>query len=309
MKNQIDQKFFDLIDYINHTSKNELINKLKFILTEYKNKYEYIYNELIEYYKKYSFWGIIDELNNNYENLNNRINCLKEHIDDFVCLYNRLEDYTSKYVLWAILLNWLVLNINEIGNLKSFYNQYFDLDLISTNENDVFVDCGAYIGDTLVNYINTYGRNYKRYYAYEMNEDVLEALNNNISSNGIENIIVKNYGVGNINSTSYKEDNESASKITDKGTKIVKIVKLDDDLKDVPTYIKMDIEGYEEKALLGSSKLIKAYKPKLAISLYHGYDDLWKLPKLIDNLNANYKFYLRHYGGNLVPTEFILYCI
>lgn len=307
-KNYIDNLFYKLIDEILYSSDEQLMYTLKKKLYTLKHDHPNIYNTLISYYSKYGFWGMIDEPIGDYENFDNRINVLKNHAHDFLWLYNKLEDYTSKYTLFTILLNWKELNTAEIVKVESIYPQYFDLDLFPSNENEVFVDCGAYIGDTLANYINTYGRNYNKYYAYEMNENCLNTLNKTISENNIENVIVKNYGVGEENSTLFIDENESATKISDDGSKEVKVIKLDEDLDSIPTYIKMDIEGYEEKAILGSQYLIKTYKPKLAISVYHGYDDLWKLPQLINEINPNYKFYLRHHGGNLVPTEFILYC-
>ncbi len=29
---------------------------------------------------------------------------------------------------------------------------------------------------------------------------------------------------------------------------------------------------------------------------------------MIDEMYPGYQFYLRHYGGNLIPTEFVLLC-
>ena len=71
----------------------------------------------------------------------------------------------------------------------------------------------------------------------------------------------------------------------------------------------VNIEGAEIKALMGSQNHIKIEKPKLLISVYHNYEDLWKIPRLIDNLNPNYKFFLRCYGTEIFPTEIILYAI
>ena len=86
------------------------------------------------------------------------------------------------------------------------------------------------------------------------------------------------------------------------------IVRLDDDLPDGFTFLKMDIEGAEYNALLGAEQTIRRHSPKLAICVYHGYDDLWRIPALIESFNPNYTFYLRHNGGNLIPTEFVLLC-
>lgn len=60
--------------------------------------------------------------------------------------------------------------------------------------------------------------------------------------------------------------------------------------------------------MIGSERLIYPFYPKLAICVYHGYEDIWKIPLMIDGMYPEYQFYLRHYGGNLMPTEFVLLC-
>ena len=84
----------------------------------------------------------------------------------------------------------------------------------------------------------------------------------------------------------------------------INVLSIDDFMKDkeAPTFIKMDIEGSETEALLGAKKIIKKYKPKLAISVYHNATDLWKIPLLIKSLNNDYKIYLRHYSNEIMDT-------
>ena len=60
-------------------------------------------------------------------------------------------------------------------------------------------------------------------------------------------------------------------------------------------FIKMDIEGAESEALEGAKQTIRAFHPKLAISVYHKLDDFWTIPKYIDQLGMGYRFYLRHF--------------
>jgi len=61
-------------------------------------------------------------------------------------------------------------------------------------------------------------------------------------------------------------------------------------------FIKMDIEGSELSALLGSEATIRRWRPKLAISLYHRPEDFFSIPSWIDSLGVEYRFYLDHYS-------------
>ena len=39
------------------------------------------------------------------------------------------------------------------------------------------------------------------------------------------------------------------------------------------------------------------------------FQDLIKIPKMINNMSKNYKYYLRYYGNNIFPTETVLIAI
>ena len=82
---------------------------------------------------------------------------------------------------------------------------------------------------------------------------------------------------------------------------------VDNHLKQEVRMIKMDIEGFEYRALLGARKTIEQYHPILAICVYHKKEDIWEIPKLIYSMCKRYKFYLRHYS--LFEYETVLYAI
>lgn len=67
----------------------------------------------------------------------------------------------------------------------------------------------------------------------------------------------------------------------------------------------MDIEGWEMKAIQGSTKTIKLFKPKLAISIYHKKNDLFDIILYLKNKFPFYKFYIDHY--TIHHEETVLY--
>ena len=58
-------------------------------------------------------------------------------------------------------------------------------------------------------------------------------------------------------------------------------------------YIKYDVEGEEENALLGSHALIERDRPALLVSVYHRSRDLFFLPLFLASRYPFYRFYLR----------------
>ncbi len=64
----------------------------------------------------------------------------------------------------------------------------------------------------------------------------------------------------------------------------------------------MDIEGEEIAALEGARSAIVEHHPRLAISAYHRYDDLWKIPERILSYRSDYDVCLRHYTEGITET-------
>lgn len=90
--------------------------------------------------------------------------------------------------------------------------------------------------------------------------------------------------------------------ITYSGRRKVKVAPLDGLVKGQVDFIKMDVEGYEGKVLLGAEKIIKKYKPVLSLAAYHRAADKKTLPKAILGLRDDYKISLKTFA------EHDLYC-
>jgi len=168
---------------------------------------------------------------------------------------------------------------------------------------------GAYTGDSAVNFILAYGLTYKRIYCYEILDEVFHKMKENLKD--VPNLELRNKAVGAESGLLYIDQgaHNSSNQLTNTGQTVIEVVCLDDDIEEAVTFIKMDIEGAEQDALRGSERQIRENHPHLAISTYHGYEDIIAVPRYIDMISPGYRFYMRHHGGNYVPTEFSLLAV
>jgi FkbM family methyltransferase len=67
-------------------------------------------------------------------------------------------------------------------------------------------------------------------------------------------------------------------------------------------FIKLDIEGAELNALRGAEQTIHAFRPKLAVCLYHSLSDFIRIPLYLDGLQLDYRFHLGHVTSNHEET-------
>ena len=305
-----DAIFKKMINDIWKNSEEELLEVMKENYTKARAISENDCKGFVDYLNKYRFWGSFDPDNGDWTAFRLRAEVLKRHSYDFLWLYRRLEDYTSRSTLVAILVNWKDFSLYEAYSMKSKYSDYFDPDIIPNNFGEVFVDVGAFVGDTIEKYIQNYGGGYKKIYAYEISHDSCEEIRKAVEKGKWHDVIVCEKGVGAERGEMFlsKHDKDASSnRVGDQGENRIEIVRIDEDAPDA-TFIKMDIEGAEQSAIEGCRDIIRKKHPKLAICVYHGYEDLWKIPSMINDLYPDYHFYMRHYGWNLPPTEFVLYC-
>lgn len=306
MKNYIDDKFYNLIKEFKEKTYTQLYDNMvyKFNLLS-----EQLKDSIQSFLNKFEFWGKIDYKNNLYGVFEDKAFVFKFHYKDFVWLYNKLGDQKSKFILFAVLNNFYNFDFVSLTYIQEkLFKQYFDLDLVKQN-NNIFVDIGAFIGDTTLDYINSYG-NFKKIYCYDITKKILNVAKTRLQN--YKNIEYRNFAVSNSSGVVYlKEIAESPSgnSTCNKGSLKVKQTSLDLDIKHKVDCIKMDIEGGEFKAILGAKNHIKIDCPTLLIAVYHGNRDLYRIPKLINSLNKNYNFYLRYNGGNIFATEIDLICV
>ena len=95
---------------------------------------------------------------------------------------------------------------------------------------------------------------------------------------------------------------------TTTGTVTIETAAIDEIVKDDKvTFLKLDVEGAEMKALQGAKNTILKNKPRLAVCIYHKPEDIIEIPAYLLSLNPDYHFYIRHY--KLSYNETVLYAI
>ena len=305
--NYIDKKTHELLNELELFTQREIeehiFEKLKMIPVETQTNID-------TFLSQFTFWGRLTTIEDN--TIIKVGSFLKENIKELKKFYTSLSDYRSKKTFYAIVNNWYNYDLKNLGEvIEKYFPHYFDLDIIPICKNEVFVDLGAYTGDTIEEFINTYGdESYKKIYAYEITDDSMHALKENLYSYSriiyAKKAVMDFVGNGSIIA---HEISTSSNQVLNEEEGDLLITTLDEDIKEKITILKMDIEGSEIHALKGSEKHLIEDHPTLIISIYHGYDDFLRIWKYINSLEIHYKYYLRYYGGPIFPTEIVLYAV
>lgn len=228
------------------------------------------------------------------------------YVEGYQSVFHLLEDDQSRQILLERIRCYIT---SEPITSSGEENQYFDPELITLRQDEIFVDGGMYTGDTAQAFFQVSNRKYKHYYGFEPDKANFLAANRNLSGQPDITLVRKGLWSGE-QRFPFNGSLASSSRIDDGADgDLVEVTALDTFFQDKepPTFIKMDIEGAELEALKGTERLIRAYKPKLAICAYHRPEDVYTLPEQIKRFRDDYKFYLRHYTDTIYET--VLYGI
>lgn len=276
---------------------------------------------LMKELKEYGFENVIDitKLYNIYSDLFLPHYCLDlpekvlEDKEEIIECYELFADISSKEIYYEQ-IRWRLLHDNWEEFIDFDCVSYFKKDIYDLREDDIIYDCGAFDGDTLRMLLDTQGC-FQKIISFEPDKenfnklmDFLEGQNSHIKSK----VECYEYALGDKEEILlFEASGNASSTISDNGSCEVKSIMIDkfveQNKKSIPTIIKMDIDGFEEQALIGSKNTIEKYKPILAICVYHKQNDLWKIPLLINKMNKEYTLYLRRHGGDCFDT--VLYAI
>lgn len=250
-------------------------------------------------------WYLVDEV------------ILKTHRTEVLKCYDLMSDEQSKNI-YANLIQWRIIGKETAVKIEQ-NAPYFCMNCFSTeNPDEVFVDCGAYVGDTIEQYLKRKKGIFKKIISFEPDANNFEKLNSQIAKERkkwnlhADRIIAHPYGIAKNNRKGklehYDANDGLGSKITEISSEEegdCNVVSLDKFLTGPYTFLKADIESYEYQMLQGAQRGIQKYKPLLAICIYHNAVDFYSIPLLVKKIVPEYKIAVRHHSGDL--SETVLY--
>ncbi|WP_295157699.1 FkbM family methyltransferase [uncultured Brachyspira sp.] len=322
---------YELLDKYSDIIQKEKSNNIKELKKEYKDKgmvllnYGSYLSYMPQYYRR-DYKGFFNDINDFKKNMDD---------EDFIyleCFLNQVKfspiECNLRYLVFSNTSLNLITKEQEMVYFNSEYLYYeykkkFDkIDFLGLDhlyfksglsyvpkkyidtqlKDSIFIDGGGFIGDTAILFSQY---EFSSIYSFEPDENNYNIMKDNIIKYKKDNIIPCNLGISDKNEKLYINSNGSVDSgatflsASRNVSKYADIVKLDDYLKDRKNrvgLIKLDIEGFEENALIGAEKIIREDKPILLIAAYHdwvAFGQMFRIKKWIENLDLGYKIMFR----------------
>ncbi|TFH72258.1 FkbM family methyltransferase [Gammaproteobacteria bacterium LSUCC0112] len=228
--------------------------------------------------------------------------------DDVLRFFSLLADEKSKTEYVSQIAFRLKLDFDQLT--KKEERVYFPADIpLQFAPGTIFLDAGAYDGDSIENAHMHLGDKLKKVVAFEPDPDNYQAMFERITFLGIvEKCALYQTALGAKDEMLYfNATGDMSAALSKSGTIEVKVEALSKHVAYDNMYLKFDIEGHEETAIFAALENIKTYKPQMAISVYHKPTDLWNIGLMLHRKVPEYKFYLRNHG--IDATDVICYAL
>jgi FkbM family methyltransferase len=215
-----------------------------------------------------------------------------EHGEEIQAVYQTLADERSRRI-YANIINFKISGkpsylIDQVDTRDEIWNR-----VLQPTNHEIYVDLGAYNGDSIREMLEFTRGKYHRIIAVEPDRKNYKKLVKFVGDTpSVQCYQCAAWCVDTELPLSSRSGRQSA--VVSEGATIP-ARSVDNLLAGNPvTLLKMDVEGSEREALWGASRSIVRYSPKLMIALYHRNEDIFELPLLVRRINPRYKLYIRH---------------
>ncbi|HVJ52104.1 MAG TPA: FkbM family methyltransferase [Aliidongia sp.] len=216
-----------------------------------------------------------------------------------------LDDALSRSVFHSVLLFRLTGERRYLEAANSASGLAGEPSWLRGDIPQVYVDGGAYDGDTVLRFIEKNGTSYEQIYAFEPDAGNFALLEER--TRDLPRIQRFQQGLYSDRRTlRFAAGNDQGSYVSEAGEIVIEVAAIDQAVDRPVTAIKLDVEGSEAAALQGAVGQIAANRPGLCVSAYHQCDDLFALPAQLRAVHPDYKLSLRQFTPWLYDTN--LYC-
>lgn len=241
---------------------------------------------------------------------------IEKEADRFVWLCEHLEDEKSIENLLAYLNTKMTGDVAYILDAYKEQMNFYHNDVFNVNDREVFLDIGAYNGDTIKLFLNETDGKYCKIIAVEPDDKNFLELNEYIAEKRMKNVVTSKMGAWNRREDlRFKTGKEQISSV-DTNDSILqqsemitihaeRLDKIFDEEK--ISFIKINYyEGIVE-AITGCEKIICENHPKLAMDVGFDIYKVLELAEYILSLDQEYCIYLRF--NRAMSSTFTLYAI
>lgn len=215
------------------------------------------------------------------------------HLTELQEVYESLIDEESKRTFRGY---WLGNISNQLGEIVHTNNAHYLIDGFIPKDGAITFDAGLFDGGTAT----VFAQMGYKVYGFEMDKRNFEFAKLLAEKN---NFVAENMSLGSFkHKMRYNPFGGSANSLNVNGTEITEVTTIDSYVREhrLPSvdFIKLDVEGAELDILRGARTSIARFKPILAISAYHKWDDFWVLTNFIKSIRHDYEFALRQGAEN-----------
>lgn len=168
---------------------------------------------------------------------------------------------------------------------------YYEIPETRVRPEDVVVDGGAAEGIFGLKV----GRRCKELYLVEPLPKFVRSLEKTFG--GMENVHIVPYAISDRVFSATISDDDISSAISETGAGEAITVSTLDTLfmgKNIPvTYLKMDLEGHDFKAIVGAEQLIRRNRPRIAVTTYHDKDHAAQIGGFLQSIVPEYKIHCK----------------
>jgi len=201
------------------------------------------------------------------------------------------------------------LHANGFTVRNTFCLEQYVFNDIRAQPGDAVIDGGGCWGDTALFFADRVGEN-GAVHSFEFHADNISVFEKNLSLNPVLKPRVKIVPFALWRTSGERLNITGAGAVAAVDGSLAEsdgaqTKSIDDYIRQVGAsvnFLKLDIEGAELNALQGAEQTIRAFRPKLAVCLYHSLSDFIRIPMYLERLQLGYQFHLGHVTSNYEET-------